>query len=136
MFESTATKERVKVLLKAGAKAGEVVTAIGGSLVIQDVYNIKLEMRKAGELPPTGNNMGKRSEQPKPAKGKLKVKNGGDDFDTAVSNEIAKVEGDIERMNSLADSYDKTNSEFASFLETKIIRETKKLAALREFQKN
>lgn len=107
----------------------------GGGLVDQDVYTLANVMRKAGELAKPTSGPGSNPQK----NGKLKVmklKKGADEFDVALANEIKSVEFEIDRLNTLAASYDSTNAGFAIFIEKKIQKETVKLSALQEFQKN
>jgi len=105
-------------------------------LVIQDVYSLKNEMRKAGEIAPAEGNRGKGIGKSNGKSKPKKLKKGADEFQISLVQEIQKVESEIDRLNNLAAAYDKTNSDFAASLDTKIEKETRKLTALREFQNN
>lgn len=136
MFESSAIKDKVRLMLKSGAKPRTILAEVGGGLVAQDIYSLATEMRKAGELAhPTsgpGSKAPKKNDSHKPAK----LKKGADPFRVALANEIKGVEFEIDRLNRLCCAYDTTNTGFAIHIEEKIKKETMKLAALQEFQEN
>lgn len=51
-FETNEIRDRCKLLTKQGKKPKEIAEHIGPPLTVADVYNLRVEMRKSGELPP------------------------------------------------------------------------------------
>ncbi len=128
MIETNDVKDRIRQMLKSGESAKNILITIGGKLVIQDIYNMKCDMRKAGEIAPSG-----LQKKPSPKNG---TKKKGDEFDAALMEEIERLRAENSKFAALSVLYDKSNTGFAVHLDKKIKMNEEKLNLLEEFQKN
>jgi hypothetical protein len=126
-FLNQEAKTKATEFILAGKKNKDILAVMGGQLAINDLGNLRYELRKDGKLP--GINTVRK---PKIASKGKREKKAGSEFQDKLKAEIVRLRALQEKRQDILDAYGDERVDFAIYLEKHLEVDGHKIALIEE----